>query len=167
MKAGGWEVAARFTDGSPALLERRDGSGRVMVFASDVDRRWNEFPLHPAFVPFAAESVRHVAGARDAGREYLVADTPRGAKPVPGIQKLPDGRNVAINVDPRESTGARLTPREFEQMLAPHSATGSEVQVDGPSRSRARNLEAGQGLWQDGLILMLAVLVAESGIGRN
>ena len=167
VKAGGWEVAARFTDGSPALLERRDGSGRVMVFASDVDRRWNEFPLHPAFVPFAAESVRHVAGARDAGREYLVADTPRGAKPVPGIHKLPDGRNVAINVDPRESTGARLTPREFEQMLAPHSATGSEVQADGPSRLRARNLEAGQGLWQYGLILMLAVLVAESGIGRN
>ena len=167
VKAGGWEVAARFTDGSPALLERRDGSGRVMVFASDVDRRWNEFPLHPAFVPFAAESVRHVAGARDAGRDYLVADTPRGAKPVPGIQKLPDGRNVAINVDPRESTGARLTPREFEQMLAPHSATGSEVQADGPSRLRARNLEAGQGLWRYGLILMLAVLVAESGIGRN
>lgn len=167
VKAGGWDVAARFTDGSPALLERRDGSGRVMVFASDVDRRWNEFPLHPAFVPFAAESVRHVAGARDVGREYLVADTPQGAKPVPGIYKLPDGRNVAINVDPRESTAARLTPREFEQMLAPHSATVSEVQVAGPSRMRARNLEAGQGLWQYGLILMLAVLVAESGIGRN
>jgi hypothetical protein len=52
-------------------------------------------------------------------------------------------------------------------MLAPHSATVSEVQVAGPSRMRARNLEAGQGLWQYGLILMLAVLVAESGIGRN
>ena len=168
VKANGWEVVARFTDGNPALLEKQDGSGRAMVFASDVDRRWNEFPLHPAFVPFAAESIRHVAGARQAGgREYLVADTPRGARPIPGIYKLPDGRNVAVNVDPRESAGARLTPREFEQMLAPAAGTASEARGDAPTRTRAQNLEAGQSLWQYGLILMLAALVAECGIGAR
>ncbi len=166
VKANGWEVAARFTDGSPALLERQNGGGRTVVFASDVDRRWNEFPLHPAFVPFAAESVRHVAGTRDAAREYLVADAPRGAKPIPGVYKLADGRNVAVNVDPRESAGGRLTPREFEQMIAPQPAA-SEPRADGPARVRARNLESGQSLWQYGLILMVAALVAECVIGAR
>ena len=40
-----------------------DGQGRVVLFASDLDRRWNDFPLHPSFVPFAMETLRHVAGA--------------------------------------------------------------------------------------------------------
>jgi hypothetical protein len=165
VKAGGWEVVARFTDGSPALLEKRDGNGRVLVFASDVDRRWNEFPLHPAFVPFAAESIRHIAGSRDGGREYLVADAPRGAKPVPGIYKLADGRNVAVNVDPRESSGARLTTQEFTQMLVSDAAAGPKTQTERPSRARAQNLEAGQSLWRYGLLLMLGVLVVECVIG--
>jgi hypothetical protein len=164
VKANGWEVAARFTDGSAALLERQSGGGRTVVFASDVDRRWNEFPLHPAFVPFAAESVRYVAGTRDAGREYLVAEAPRGAKPVPGVYRLSDGRNVAVNVDPRESSAERLTPEEFDQMLVRQSSP-SESQAEGAIRLRARNLEAGQSLWQYGLILMLAALIAESVIG--
>ena len=166
LKADGWEVAARFTDGSPALIERQEGSGRMMVFASDVDRRWNEFPLHPAFVPFAAEAVRHVAGARDVGRDYLVADSPRGVKPVPGVYKLTDGRTVAVNVDSRESGGARLTSREFQQMVV-REPSAVETQSDGPAHARAQRLESAQSLWQYGLMLMLAVLVAECAVARS
>ena len=51
----GWRVAAQFTDGSPALIERVQNGGRMMLFASDMDRRWNDFPLHPTFVPFTQE----------------------------------------------------------------------------------------------------------------
>ena len=64
LPAAGWEIAASFTDGAPALMERREGDGRVLCFASDLDWRWNDFPLHPAFVPFVVESVRYAA-ARD------------------------------------------------------------------------------------------------------
>ena len=39
-----------------------EGRGRVVLFASDLDRRWNDFPLNPAFVPFAIETVRYAAG---------------------------------------------------------------------------------------------------------
>src|SRR5262249_58648890 len=52
----GWNVAGRFTDGTPALLERSDGSGRLALFASDLDRRWDDFPLPPPLVAFALES---------------------------------------------------------------------------------------------------------------
>ena len=166
MKGAGWDVVARFTDGSPALLEKQVGDGHVLVFASDLDRQWNEFPLHPAFVPFAVESVRHVARTREARREYLVADAPSRGKPVPGIYKLADGRTVAVNVDPRESGSERLTPREFNQMLAPQNvaASGESDTHTGP---RARHLEASQSLWQYGLILMLAALIVESVIGAR
>jgi hypothetical protein len=85
VRTDGWDVAARFTDGSAALVERREGSGRVVLFASDLDRRWNDFPLHPAFVPFALESIRYVAGEKDRARDYVVGRVPAGARPEPGV----------------------------------------------------------------------------------
>jgi hypothetical protein len=162
LDAKGWEVVARFTDASPALIEREVGGGRVMIFASDADREWNDFPLHPAFVPFVVEAVRHVAGSAERSREYLVADAPSGAKPMPGVYTLGDGRTVAVNVDTRESTAARLTPDEFNGMLARAPAGAAPA---GQS-ARAQHAEARQNLWQYGLVLMLVVLVVESAVGR-
>lgn len=165
VRAPGWDVAARFTDGSPALVERREGNGRVVLFTSDVDRRWNDFPLHPAFVPFAVESVRHAAGARERKREYLVADAPAGASPEPGVYLAArDQRRVAVNVDPREATAERLTPQEFDAMLQRVDAAAAASSLPGDARSR--QTEARQGLWRWGLMLMLAALAAESFVGR-
>src|SRR5262249_58414414 len=48
----GWRVVARYTNGVAALAERTDGPGRVLLFTSDVDRGWNDFPLHASFVAF-------------------------------------------------------------------------------------------------------------------
>ena len=83
--AEGWNVAAAFTDGNPALLERADGAGRVLLFTSDLDRRWNDFPLHPAFVPFVIESLRYAAGVRLSGRDRLIGDAPAGVAQTPGV----------------------------------------------------------------------------------
>ena len=157
----GWEMVARFTDGSPVLIERREGQGRVVVFASDFDRRWNDFPLHPAFVPFALETVRYVSAARDRGREYLVGSSPVGVQARPGVHRTAaDGRTVAVNVDTRESVASALRLEDFvskvERVPAPADA----------SSARAQQVEARQGYWQYGLLLMLAALVAESFVGR-
>jgi hypothetical protein len=162
VRADGWDVAARFTDGTPALLERAEGKGRVVLFASDLGRRWNDFPLHPAFVPFAVETVRYVSGVRDRGRDYSVARVPDGAQPRPGIYRAqPDGRTVAVNVDPRESAAAAMTPDEFESRMDRVSAGANAA-----AELQARQTEARQSYWQYGLLLMLAALVAESFVGR-
>ncbi len=158
----GWDVAARFTDGSAALLERREGQGRVVLFASDLDRRWNDFPLHPVFVPFAMEAVRYVAGARDRGRDYLPGSAPEGAEGRPGVYRAKaDGRAIAVNVDPRESSTSVVRPEEFTSMIERVStAPGQAI------NARVQEVEARQGYWQYGLLLMLAALVAESFMGR-
>ncbi len=162
VKTEGWDVAARFTDGSPALIERREGQGSVIVFASDFDRRWNDFPLHPAFVPFALETVRYVSAAREWRREYLVGSSPEGTAARPGVYRTAgDARVVAVNVDPRESVSSALRPDDFvarvERVPAPAGA-GADL--------RAQQVEARQNYWQYGLLLMLAALIAESFVGR-
>ncbi|MCA1562784.1 MAG: BatA domain-containing protein [Acidobacteria bacterium] len=163
MPATAGDVMARFTDGSAALIERREGHGRVILFASDLDKRSNDFPLHPAFVPFAIEAVRHASGTRDAGRDYVVGQAPPGAGPDPGVYTaVPGARRVSVNVDPRESGTARVTLEEFTRMVQ------RVEQVPAAAASaRAREVEARQSLWRYGLILMLGVLVVESFVGRT
>jgi hypothetical protein len=162
LNADGWDVAARFTDGSPALLERHEGQGRVVLFASDFDRRWNDFPLHPAFVPFALEAVRYVSGARDRGRDYLVGAAPDGSDVRPGVYRAKaDGRAIAVNIDARESATAVVRPDEFVAMVervSPMSGAATDARV--------QQIEARQNYWQYGLLLMLATLIAESFVGR-
>lgn len=157
----GWSIVARFSNGSPALVERTLGQGRVVLFASDVDRRWNDFPLHPAFVPFAIESLRYVAGERREPREYTVAQAPAGARQVPGVYRSPDNRLFAVNVDARESALDRMRPDDFEGMVR-RSGEGTSQAAD----KRAQQTESRQSYWQYGLVLMIATLVAESVVGR-
>ena len=158
----GWDVLARFTDGRAALVERREGQGRVVLFASDLDRRWNDFPLNPAFVPFAVETVRYASGTRDRGRDYIVGSAPPGAGAQAGVYRAAaDDRVIAVNVDPRESTTAVVNAREFAGMVERVTTNQS-----GAEEARAVHVEARQRFWQYGLLLMLAALVAESFVGR-
>lgn len=63
--AEGDEVAAQTADGSPLLVERSLGAGRILVFGSTFDNVWNDLPIRPVFVPFAAETARYLSGAVD------------------------------------------------------------------------------------------------------
>ena len=47
-------------------------------------------------------------------QDVLVSRVPPGLRATPGIQMLADGRPVAVNVDPRESSTAVMTPAEFQ-----------------------------------------------------
>ncbi|MEX2570711.1 MAG: BatA domain-containing protein [Gemmatimonadota bacterium] len=55
-------VLARFGDGGPALAERPVGEGRVLVWASTLDGRWNDLTLQPVFLPFLHQLVKYAAG---------------------------------------------------------------------------------------------------------
>ncbi|MXY25945.1 MAG: hypothetical protein F4Y45_15685 [Acidobacteria bacterium] len=55
------EVLARFDDGAPALLEYPDAPGRVLIFGSDLNDDWNDFPRRPGYVPFVHEALRYLA----------------------------------------------------------------------------------------------------------
>lgn len=160
LRAEGWDVLARFTNGAPALVEKREGKGQVLLFASDLSRRWNDFPLNPAFVPFTVETVRHAAASSDRRRDYLVADAPQGVAARAGVYEAA-GRRIVVNVDPRESAPAAMSATEFTKLLRPADAVTSV-----PLEMRAQQVESRQNLWRYGLLLMMLALIAESLVGR-
>lgn len=51
-------VLLRYTDGLPALLERRVGAGRVVVFTSSIDDDWTDFPLRSIYPSIVHQFAR-------------------------------------------------------------------------------------------------------------
>lgn len=55
-------VLLRFANADPALIEREYMGGRVLLFTSSFDNVWNDFPLHPVFIPFIHQMLRYAGG---------------------------------------------------------------------------------------------------------
>lgn len=68
----GSQVAARLTDGTPLLLDKKIGEGRVLLLASGMDNLTNDFPLHPDFVPFVEQTAFYLSGSERPGGSQLV-----------------------------------------------------------------------------------------------
>jgi hypothetical protein len=164
-------IVARFTNGLPALVEQEIGSGRVIVFASDVSSEWNDFPRQPTFVPFVNETLRYLANLRDRPRDLTVGTLAAGVAALPGggpgtskpgVIKIGNPeRLVAVNVDARESRPARMTDAEFTQMVRRTDAEGRSADIV------AREQESGQHWWRYGLLALMAVLVIEGLMARR
>ncbi|HEV8209041.1 MAG TPA: VWA domain-containing protein [Vicinamibacterales bacterium] len=157
------QTLARFTTGETALVECPAGEGRAIVIASDLDNRWNDFPLHATFVPFVHEVVRFLASAHLQTVDYLVGDAPPGVPRVPGIVTVGaaargagGARAIAVNVDPRESDPARLSMDDFQSAVTRLKDTGALEM-----RGEARQQEDQQHLWQYALAAMAILLAAE------
>ncbi len=94
-------VLCRFSDGSPALVEKSVGLGKVVMCASTVDAEWNNLPYKPAYLPLlhelvaylrqGAEGRRNVAIGEPLLKSLSVRDAGRTARVV-----APDGRAVTI-----------------------------------------------------------------------
>ena len=158
----GCQTLARFTTGDAAFLECPAGDGRALVLAADLDNKWSDFPLHATFVPFLHEIVGYLASARAHASDYVIADAPAGVKKEPGIASIVVAtqgaatRQIAVNVDPRESDPARISVDEFKSAVTQmKEAAGVEARVE------ARQQEDRQHLWQYAVALMVMLLAAE------
>jgi hypothetical protein len=100
-------ILARFDDGAPALLERRVGSGSVLLWTSTLDLYWNDLAVKPVYLPFVHRVVRHLAGYRE---------------PVPW-------RTVGEVVEPSSVPGARAPQGETSSRVV-LTPTGQRMTLD-------------------------------------
>ena len=159
VRAADCQGLARFTSGETALVDCPVGDGHVLVIASDLDNRANDFPLHATFVPFVHESMRYLAGRQQRASDYLVADVPAGVPAVPGVAASPGGGGsiLAVNVDPAESDPARLSVADFTSAV---TTLGKGAQAGVALQNQEQ--EERQHIWQYGLAAMLVLLALES-----
>jgi hypothetical protein len=83
------QILARYDDGAPALLERRVGNGRVLLWTSSFDLRGSELPLRSVFLPFVHRMVTTLASYTERPSWLTIGDVLEAAPaaPVPGTSR--------------------------------------------------------------------------------
>lgn len=105
--AKGAHIVARFDDGAPALLERRVGNGRVLMWTSSLDLQGNDLPLKSVYLPFVHRIATTLAAYRDKPSWLTVGDVLEPARPAalpgatravsPRVVLTPSGERVALD----------------------------------------------------------------------
>jgi Mg-chelatase subunit ChlD len=96
-------VLARYNDGTPALMERKAGEGRVLLWTSTIDLGWNDLPLKPVFLPFVHTVIRYLSDYAEPPSSQTVGQV------VPALRAAhvaTSSRGATIALAP---SGARLT----------------------------------------------------------
>ncbi len=65
-------IAARLSDGSPLLVDRKVGEGHVIVFTSALDNVASNLPLQPVWLPFIEQTTHEMGGIGSARANYRV-----------------------------------------------------------------------------------------------
>jgi hypothetical protein len=120
--AKGAQVLAKFDGTAPAVLDRRVGNGRVLLWASAVDSSWSEFPMRGVFVPFIHQSMRYLAAYTEP-RPWLnvgqVLDASTAAVKQDAAQRVvltPSGKRVPLQDE--GSDVMELTEQGFYELRA-------------------------------------------------
>jgi hypothetical protein len=94
---GDARVVAHLTDGTPLLMEKKMGEGKVLLFASGLDNLTNDFPLHPIFVPFVEQTALYLSGT----------ERRSGARVVDSFLELRSSKEQSVGVEVIDPQGHR------------------------------------------------------------
>ena len=125
--APGAQTLARYDDGVPALVERRVGRGRVILWTSALDVGWNDLALKPVFLPFIHRVAANLASYTQRRTSLSVGDVLPGGEPgaptatrsalSPSAERIPLGEGTSGVVELREQGFYEI--REGERDPAP------------------------------------------------
>ncbi len=138
-------VAARLTDGTPLLLEKQIGEGRILLLATGLDNLTNDLPLHPVFVAFVDRTARYLSGTEQLSGSRLVdsfLQLRTSAQPVRfsgSVEVIdPDGHRPLSLAEARTAQSLRLEHAGFYQI---HFANGRDAVIGVNPDRRESNLE--------------------------
>jgi len=77
--AEGASVLAVYDNDDPAIIERKVGEGRVILFTSTCNAEWTDFPKRGTYVPLIHQLVRYLSPRDRQSRSNLRLDEPLSA----------------------------------------------------------------------------------------
>jgi len=141
------QVLARFDDGSPALMERRTGAGRALLWMSTLDLGWNDLPVKPVFLPFVHTMTRYLADYSEAPTSLTVGQVVPAARRV----SIAPQRGATIAVAP---SGARVTVGAEDGALELTEQGFYDVRTQGAGADTAMTLASNVDLTESNLTAM-------------
>jgi hypothetical protein len=126
------QVLARFDAGTPALLERRVGAGRVLLWAAALDRDSSDLPVNPVFPVFVQQSMIYLANYRESPSWVTVGQVldpdvaaARGGGPTSRVVLTPSGRRLPLQDE--GSDVLELAEQGFYEVRSATEATEAAV----------------------------------------
>jgi Aerotolerance regulator N-terminal/von Willebrand factor type A domain len=123
LNQGPERVAARLTDGTPLLLEKQIGEGRVLLLTSGLENLTNDLPLHPVFVAFVDRTAQYLSGTDRLSASKLVDSFVQLRSPAPPVGAAtnveviaPDGQRPLSLSEARTAQSIRLDHAGFYQI---------------------------------------------------
>ena len=143
------KVLIALQDGSPLLIERSLGAGRLLVLTTPLARDWNDLATHPLFVNFMAQATTWLTGVGASTTSSRVGSVVlTGLTAVQGGQIFdPQGQRV---LELTESTADRMVPEMagFYEIRSGDSARWLAVNTDERESNLARFSETSLQRWQ-------------------
>jgi hypothetical protein len=116
-------VAATLGDGTPLILDKQIGEGRVLLFTSGLANFTNDLPLHPVFVQFVDSAARYLSDdmrlseARLVGSFVQLRSSARPAGLATNVEVVsPDGHRPLSLAEARSAQSFRLQNAGFYQI---------------------------------------------------
>jgi hypothetical protein len=132
------QVLARFDDGTPALLERKAGAGRVLMWTSSLDLDWSDMPVKPVFLPFVHTITKYLADYADAPASLTVGQVIPAPRRVSG-RAAAANRGGTIAIAP---SGARVSVGTEDGALELEEQGFYDVRTQGAGADSATALAA-------------------------
>ena len=119
----GSQVLARYDDGAPALLERKSGNGRVLMWTSSIDTFWNDLAVRPVYLPLMHRLLRYLGDYRESSPWRTVGEVVDAPVPLKGaraeasrVALTPSGQRVSLDGEGPEVL--ELTEQGFYEIRA-------------------------------------------------
>jgi hypothetical protein len=132
--AAGAQVLARFDAGAPAVVERRVGAGRVLLWASSLDQSWTDLPIRSVFLPFVHRAATHLVAyvpSQPWSTVGQILDTSRAGahkgQSVPTLVLTPSGTRLPVSGDGTEVI--ELAEQGFYELRGDANSSGDMAVV--------------------------------------
>lgn len=159
------QVLARFDDGTPALLERKTGPGRVLLWTSTLDLGWNDMAVTPVFLPFIHTVTKYLADYAEAPASLTVGQVIPAPRHGAG-RGAAGARGGTVAVAP---SGARVSVESEDGALELDEQGFYDVRTQGSGADSAIVLASNVDLTESDLTPMdpRELLAAVAGRGSN
>lgn len=132
-------VLVELEDGTPFVLERAIGDGRLLLVADAADNRLSDFPVRPVFVSFMIEAAAYLAGTTVFRKNYLAgARLPLSLVGGASGQVIdPEGRTVLSLADTTRAQQIKLDKPGIYEVYRPQGEALVAANID-PRESELR-----------------------------
>jgi hypothetical protein len=147
------DILVTLEDGSPLVIEKKTGNGRVLLLTSSLDNSQNDLPVRPVFVNYVAEAAKYLSGEQQLKQNQVAGDFLQLVQTGSAAGQIidPQGSDLLSLAETHRSQDIKLNLTGFYEIYT--ADTESLVAVNPDLRESEQNLMSSEAIsaWRDAI----------------